>query len=164
MYAMATRQADILSEYLCLYRILEAADRENGKTFAASALPDLGDRDFGVLRIVGFGDKYETATNAFSVYMDRAVRSLRICMAKVSSTFRPISLRFATHSPMARGMCSRVGTAKGFRLPRERCRLSSSSLGWPWSRRPLRSPDGGQRKSCSVEGDARTGIPLLRGS
>src|SRR5438445_738386 len=35
MYAMAARQADQLSEYLCLYRILEAADQRNGKIFAA---------------------------------------------------------------------------------------------------------------------------------
>ena len=41
LYAMATRQADILSEYLCLYRVLEAADGANGTGSSARALAKL---------------------------------------------------------------------------------------------------------------------------
>jgi hypothetical protein len=58
LYAMATRQADLLSEYLCLYRVLEAADSSNGMTFAARVLPHLADVDFGVLRVVGLDLSY----------------------------------------------------------------------------------------------------------
>lgn len=52
MYAMAARQADILSEYLCLYRVLEGADRNNGTTFSERALATLLDQDFGLLRVI----------------------------------------------------------------------------------------------------------------
>src|SRR5690606_9777270 len=41
LYAMAARQADVLAEYLCLYRVLEYADGQNGRSFAAAELPDL---------------------------------------------------------------------------------------------------------------------------
>jgi hypothetical protein len=77
MYAMAARQADLLSEYLCLYRILEAADHQNGMTYAAGALSGLASRDFGVLRVIGPDERYETATNAFAVYKDRAAQELQ---------------------------------------------------------------------------------------
>lgn len=84
MYAMAARQADLLSEYLCLYRILEAADMRNGTYFAAETLPRLADHEFGMLRVIGphLGDDYESATNAFTVYKDRAVEELRDVAAR----------------------------------------------------------------------------------
>jgi hypothetical protein len=52
MYAMAARQADILAEYLCLYRVLEGADRSNGTTFSERVLPTLLEWDFGLLRVI----------------------------------------------------------------------------------------------------------------
>lgn len=80
MYAMAARQADLLSGYLCLYRILEAADTvhpRNGTFYAQETLPRLADRDFGILRVIGEPwDGYEEAINAFGVYKDRAVEEL----------------------------------------------------------------------------------------
>jgi hypothetical protein len=78
MYAMAARQADLLSEYLCLYRILEAADGRNGKSYAREALPRLDDHDFGILRVISPNpwDRSETAANAFAVYKERAVEEL----------------------------------------------------------------------------------------
>lgn len=70
LYAMATRQADVLAEYLCLYRVLEAADQRNGTTFAAGRLGALKDHDFGTLRVQPFpGD----AADAFAVYRERAL-------------------------------------------------------------------------------------------
>lgn len=47
LYAMGTRQADLLSEYLCLYRVLEAADGRNGLDFIGRHLGEIRDRDFG---------------------------------------------------------------------------------------------------------------------
>ncbi len=73
LYAMAARQADVLSEYLCLYRLLEARDRSNGKAFAAANLASIGGHDFGVLRVYRSHDNW---VNAFEVYRRRAGREL----------------------------------------------------------------------------------------
>ena len=76
LYAMAARQADLLSEYLCLYRVLEAADTRNGSAFAAQALPRLATTDFGVLKVIGLDGRYDTAPNAFDVYQQRALQEM----------------------------------------------------------------------------------------
>jgi len=76
LYAMAARQADLLSEYLCLYRVLEAVDGGNGKRFAATTLDRLADHDFGQLMVVEPHETYEDGTNAFEVYRERALREL----------------------------------------------------------------------------------------
>ena len=47
LYAMAARQVDPLSEYICLWRVLESADGRNGKQFATTALDQLATFDFG---------------------------------------------------------------------------------------------------------------------
>ena len=39
LYAMAARQPDPLAEYLCLYRVLEAMDKTNGKACAGGVMP-----------------------------------------------------------------------------------------------------------------------------
>jgi len=77
LYAMAARQADVMAEYLCLYRVLEAADRRNGKTFARSALASLSARDFGELWSIGDDLDVEAGPNVFEVYRERAERELR---------------------------------------------------------------------------------------
>jgi hypothetical protein len=82
MYAMAARQADLLSEYLCLYRILEAADGSNGKAFSKVNLERIATRDFGELRIIGLDMKYATALNAFEVYRQRALQELAALKAE----------------------------------------------------------------------------------
>ena len=73
LYAMAARQADLLAEYLCLYRVLEGADGTNGTQFAAQELPHLLGHDFGVLRV---GEYWPGGgflwTNAFELYKHRA--------------------------------------------------------------------------------------------
>jgi hypothetical protein len=77
LYAMAARQAYLLAEYLCLYRVLEAADNGNGKEHVANELPSLRTTDFGELRVVGDDLSYETAPNAFEVFRDRAENELK---------------------------------------------------------------------------------------
>ena len=47
LYAMAARQPDVLSEYLCLYRLLEARGGSNGTSFIESTLRTIGRYDFG---------------------------------------------------------------------------------------------------------------------
>lgn len=70
LYAMAARQPDPLSEYLLLYRILEAADSSNGKSFIASHLDELGGHDFGRLWVSRDAAINTTErVNAFDVYI-----------------------------------------------------------------------------------------------
>ena len=74
LYAMAVRQPDPLAEYLCLYRVLESADRANGKAFIRSNLAAIWDHDFGELTVIS--DTAEVrdgpGLNVFDVYMERA--------------------------------------------------------------------------------------------
>jgi len=72
LYAMACRQADVMTEFLCLYRILEAADRGNGTAFAVAHLDSVAKHDFGVLRVIPHGRPDEWR-NAFDVYRQRAL-------------------------------------------------------------------------------------------
>jgi hypothetical protein len=74
LYAMAARQADPLTEYLCLYRVLEGADGFNGMTFATAHLDEIAEADFGLLRILPpWGDEGGTVyTSAFELYRYRA--------------------------------------------------------------------------------------------
>jgi hypothetical protein len=78
LYAMAARQVDPLSEYLCLYRLLEAADKKNGKTFIAKNLGGLQTKPFGDLRVIPdeLGAEYDDAPNAFEVYRERATAEI----------------------------------------------------------------------------------------
>jgi hypothetical protein len=75
LYAMATRQVDILSEYLCLYRVLESVHHDNGKSVIVSTLDDIATYDFGVLYT------HDAATgrgpNVFDVYKKRAADRLQ---------------------------------------------------------------------------------------
>jgi hypothetical protein len=76
LYAMAARQPDLLAEYLCLYRLLEAVDKTNGTKFSSSHLPNIETNDFGNLRVIidPFGTE---EVNAFEVYRSRAKDELR---------------------------------------------------------------------------------------
>ena len=77
LYGMAARQVDPLAEYLLLYRILEAGDNGNGKSFLAKRLPDLRDGDFGRLWVApDSAVGAESAVNAFEIYRQRALREL----------------------------------------------------------------------------------------
>jgi Methylamine utilization protein MauJ len=83
MYAMAARQADPLSEYLCLYRILEAADGANGMRYAAKALPALLTHDYGDLRVATYVPMaQQETTRVFELYKYRAKMELASLQAK----------------------------------------------------------------------------------
>lgn len=76
LYAMAARQPDPLSEYLCMYRVLEAADNGNGKAFSAATLPLIGSRDFGELEVIVDVLEDVPGVNAFEIYKQRALAEL----------------------------------------------------------------------------------------
>jgi hypothetical protein len=71
LYAMATRQVDVLSEFLCLYRVLETPNRDNGKALIERRLAEIQTHDFGELYT------HDAATgrgpNVFEVYRRRAL-------------------------------------------------------------------------------------------
>ena len=71
LYAMAARQADLLSEYLCLYRVLEAADGAKGTAFIGQHLAQILDRDFGYLGVAAILPGDDEWTNAFDVHRRR---------------------------------------------------------------------------------------------
>ncbi len=71
--AMAARQADLLSEYLCLYRILEAADGANGKTFASNMPPALQEAEFGTLLVMDDLLEDDEGTNLLETYRTAAL-------------------------------------------------------------------------------------------
>jgi hypothetical protein len=76
LYAMAARQADLLSEFLCLYRVLEAADGANGTAFIGQHLGEILDRDFGFLGVAATLLGADEWTNVFDVYRRRARNEL----------------------------------------------------------------------------------------
>jgi hypothetical protein len=75
LYAMASRQADLLSEFLCLYRVVEAADGSNGTSFLTARLADVPSHSFGTLRVIRPRSS-RGWVNAFTVYRRRARRHL----------------------------------------------------------------------------------------
>lgn len=75
LYAMAARQVDVLSEYMCLYRLLEASDGKNGKDFAKKAIGKIPNYDFGELLVVdkpALDPDDHACTSVFETYRDRA--------------------------------------------------------------------------------------------
>jgi hypothetical protein len=104
LYAMAARQADLLSEYLCLYRVLEARDGSNGIAFAEANLPAIRTQDFGVLRVYRTPDDW---TNAFEVYRQRAKRELRRLRRRGVVTPREVASHlYAIRNSLAHGRYS----------------------------------------------------------
>lgn len=103
LYAMAARQADILTEYLCLYRVLEAADGTNGMEFASEQLGAILTRDFGTLRIIPHG-RPDAATNAFEVYKERAARHIEALRRRGVASDREIAEHlYAIRNSLAHG-------------------------------------------------------------
>jgi hypothetical protein len=70
MYAMATRQVDWMSEYLCLYRVLEWVKKDNGKPFISAHLGDVETYDFGALCAHSW--MTDDAVDVFGEYRSRA--------------------------------------------------------------------------------------------
>lgn len=76
LYAMATRQVEILGEYLCLYRVLERGDHGNGTQYSARHLAMLSTYDFGALSAWSYGGR--SSRNVFEIYRKRAVGRLAV--------------------------------------------------------------------------------------
>lgn len=74
LYAMAARQFDVMSEYLCLYRLLECADGKHGMKFSAKNIEQLEGFDFGSLYLAEDYDSSEV--NAFAQLKARALAEL----------------------------------------------------------------------------------------
>ncbi len=74
LYAVALRQVDTLSEFLCYYRVIESATGTNGKRWIASSLDVLPGYDFGFIAI---GHEFaRRRRNLLSIWRQRAVRRL----------------------------------------------------------------------------------------
>ncbi len=103
LYAMAARQADVLSEYLCLYRLLEARGGSNGKAFASANLASIGSYDFGVLRVYRSLED-DDWVNAFEVYRVRAKRELARLRRDGMTTPTQVAARlYAIRNSLAHG-------------------------------------------------------------
>lgn len=74
LYAVALRQADTLSEFLCYYRVIESATASNGRDWIASSLDDLPRHDFGYIAIAH--ELVDHPRNLLSIWRRRALRRL----------------------------------------------------------------------------------------
>ncbi len=70
MYAMATRQIDVFSEYIALYRILEFPQKNNGKKFIEDNLDLIETYNFGTLLT---SDDFSQGIDVFKAYCARAL-------------------------------------------------------------------------------------------
>lgn len=118
-------QADVLSEYLCLYRLLEARDSSNGKNFAAENLASIGSHDFGVLRVYRSLED-DDWVNAFEVYRGRARREFaRLRRGGITTPTQVAAHLYAIRNSLAHGGSSvRVSD---FDSTGHRCRERSQS-------------------------------------
>jgi hypothetical protein len=90
---MDTRQVDVLSEYLCPYRVLEWADQGNGKSCIEAWLGSVNTYDFGVLNAWPLFS--EAPLDVFRIYANRAAARLEtLAHQGVSSEQVPSHLYF----------------------------------------------------------------------
>jgi hypothetical protein len=85
LYAVALRQADTLSEFLCYYRVIESVTNSNGVTWVTTAINRLGSHDFGRIEI-----GYELALvprtrNLLAIWRRRAFQRLSTLRRRHSS-------------------------------------------------------------------------------
>jgi hypothetical protein len=113
LYAMAARQPDPLAEYLCVYRVLEAMDKTNGKACSAAVLPLLSAHDFGQLDVAcGTPGGYEYV-NVFNVYRDRALQELeRLAAAGVEDI---AGYLYAIRNSLVHGKWDALTARRGYR-------------------------------------------------
>lgn len=74
LYAMATRQVEMLSEYLCLYRVLEWVEKDNGLSYAQRHLGTVMVHEYGELWSYGHGG--DRRRNIFEMYRARSRKRL----------------------------------------------------------------------------------------
>lgn len=87
LYATALKQIDPLSEYLCLYRVLESVHGSNVKTWVANNLDKIRNFNFGDL---AYGVDWERQGDVFSKYKQRALCRLAN-LRKILSTDQEIA-------------------------------------------------------------------------
>lgn len=74
LYAMATRQVEVLSEFLCFYRVIEWVNKDNGKAYVSRHLGALATHDFG--KLWAHRTCKERRWDIFARYRRRAMRRL----------------------------------------------------------------------------------------
>ncbi len=87
-------------EYLCLYRVLEAPARDNGKTFIASHLDLLETYDFGSLTAT---EVLGTTADVFDVYRQRALDRLEVLRHRLPSDTDVAEHLYKTRNSLAHG-------------------------------------------------------------
>ncbi len=108
IYAMATRQSDVLTEYMCLFRVLEGGDGQNGKKFIADNLSKVATHDFGELHLVDefwWEGGQRVTTNVFEVYRYRA----KLELARLAGADVPGHL-YALRNGLAHGKQSTIAS------------------------------------------------------
>lgn len=101
LYAMATRQVEILSEYLCLYRVLEWARKDNGIVYIETHIGQLAKYNFG--KLWAHRAWKEQRWNIFARYRRRAVRRIAELRARYS-TDRDIAVHlYSIRNSLAHG-------------------------------------------------------------
>ncbi|MFJ4031489.1 methylamine utilization protein MauJ [Streptomyces griseoluteus] len=73
LYTTAIRQVDLLSEYIGLYRVLEAPDKDNGKAFITRSLDHVETHDFGRLMTWPLSLQPAEPIEVFGVLRERAL-------------------------------------------------------------------------------------------
>lgn len=103
LYAMATRQVEILGEYLCLYRVLEWADGKNGMTYVERHLGAIATRDFGYLMADAWPHRRKRRANIFRIYRRRAVKRLTTLRTRFRDDRRIASQLYGIRNGLAHG-------------------------------------------------------------
>lgn len=101
LYAMATRQVDVLGEYLCLYRLLEWPEKDNGKRYIERHLETLRRHDFGVLDAYAY--HAEAPINVFEVYRGRALARIDAQRASGKSDSEIAAHLYSIRNSLAHG-------------------------------------------------------------
>jgi hypothetical protein len=104
LYAMAARQVDALTEYLCLWRVLEWGDATNGKAFAEGHLGDLAAHAFGDCLVL---DTSHRTVDAFETYRTRALSRISSLRTAGKTDADIAAHLYANRNAIAHG---RVGT------------------------------------------------------
>ena len=99
LYAMATRQVDVLSEYLCLYRVLEAP-RDERKPSSPPASTFYETYDFGSLTAT---EVLGTTADVFDVYRQRALDRLEVLRHSLPSDTDVAEHLYKTRNSLAHG-------------------------------------------------------------
>jgi hypothetical protein len=102
LYTMATRQVEVLSEYLCLYRVLEWAKKDDGIRYAERHMNTLITHDYGELWGYERGGGLRRR-NIFKMYAARCRKRLRELGAQGRSDHEIAVHLYAIRNSLAHG-------------------------------------------------------------